>query len=195
MGVVTWIDLGSDGGTGWSPSPSSRSTPWTGRWSRTPWLSSSSAHVWGSRRGLSLRQDIVLLSRALKRVAWELLMESQRELQRPGALGKAKKLCFGNSSPNQGSLHILLVDNCMHLIPILNQDENIISPQVQCRGNRWQRRLEGGEVICSKCQFVPGSPLTSIQGRKTYALLFLKRLCLIRNQNLGGSPDQKPPCW
>ena len=41
--------------------------------------------------------------------------------------------------------------------------------------------------------FVHRSPLTSIQGRKT-VLLFLKRLCLIRNQNLGGSPDQKPPC-
>ena len=121
-------------------------------------------------------------------------MEYQRELQRPGALGKAKKLCFGNGSPNQGSLHILLVDNCMHLIPILSQDENIMSPQVQCRGNRWQRRLERGEVICSKRQFVPGSSLISIQRRKTYALLFLKRLCLKRNQNLGGSPDQKPPC-
>ena len=77
---------------------------------------------------------------------------------------QSKRLYFGNASPNQESVHILLVDDCLDLIPILSPDENVISPQVQCRGNRWQRRLERGEVICSKRQFVPGGPLTSIQG-------------------------------
>ena len=76
----------------------------------------------------------------------------------------AKKLYFGNGSLNQESLHILLVDNCLYLIPILSHDENVISLQVQCRGNRWQRRLEGGEDICSKRPIVHRSPLTSIQG-------------------------------
>ena len=75
-------------------------------------------------------------------------MEFQRELQR-ALSAKHKKLYFGNGSPNQESLHIVLVDNCLYLIPILSYGENVISPQVQCRGNRWQRRLERGEVICS----------------------------------------------
>ena len=50
-------------------------------------------------------------------------MESQRELQRELS-AKQKKLCFGNGSPKQGSVHILLVDNCLYLMPILSHYEN-----------------------------------------------------------------------
>ena len=192
MGVVTWIDLGSDGGTGWSPSPSSRSTPWTGRWSRTPWLSSSSAHVWGSRRGLSLRQDIVLLSRALKRVAWGLLMESQRELQR--ALSAKQKnftlvMVVLTRKPAYFAgrqLSVFKFWAMMKMLFLLRFSAVVIGGSGDLKEVR---------SYVQSAKFVPGSPLTSIQGRKMYALLFLKRLCLIRNQNLGGSPDQKPPCW
>ena len=181
MGVVTWIDLGSDGGTGWSPSPSSRSTPWTGRWSRTPWLSSSSAHVWGSRRGLSPLQDIVLLSRALKRVAWGLLMESQRELQRALSAKQKNYTLVMVVLIAGGQLYVFKFWALMKMLFLLRFSAVVIG---------------GSGDLKEVRSYVQSANLyLEAHWHQFKGLLLSKRLCLIRNQNLGGSPDQKPPCW